>query len=363
MRLFPFFLALAGLGFTVAAGCSASDPCKDAGGTCIALTVASSNATQVDQFHVQLTGGANTSYFLPDVPKLVSLPQTIALRIPDGATGDVNLDVIALLAGEAIGRGSTKVTLKTGGAVAVTVDVSAVSPVDGGTDGPGSDASTPMLCPKLSGLAFHFPFDSNVADLVGNPSSAVGTVTFAPGKIGGAAHFDGTTSAVRNAGTMSLAGARTICAWLRPATHAGLGQPIVSGGAAGAADLFALQANLASTNSACAAGANSPYLDHAGAACVATSTPATTLMWSFFCWASDGAGMVSLTVDGNTSTKAGAAFDYGFDTLTIGYNGLGGTTTSSFYSGDMDELTIWTRALSSSEVGMLYAGGAGCQAQ
>lgn len=109
-------------------GCSTPDPCNGVTGTCIALRVEGPSGTRVDRLDVA-TGGATQS----SSSKATSLPVQVAVVLPAGTSGDVELDVNGFLAGALVGSGAATIPVTAGKHHAATV-----------TLGGGNNGSTDM---------------------------------------------------------------------------------------------------------------------------------------------------------------------------------------------------------------------------
>ncbi len=233
--------------------------------------------------------------------------------------------------------------------------------LDGDLDGaPPTDASA--VCP-LPGLVAYYPLDVDLLDHSGNAHGLTASgVAPTVGKLGGAYRWDGVASVARVGGSLALAGARTYCAWVQPVTAVGLGQPVFVGGASGAGDMFAIQSSTPS-GTCTGALADHLFLDHWGTACgAAKTTNAPAGSWSFVCFAYDGASTSTHYANGAAEPVSVSNYTYDLDTVTIGSNTIGGTTAQAAFKGAIDEVTIWGRALSTAEMNVLYASGAGCRA-
>ena len=237
-----------------------------------------------------------------------------------------------------------------------------------GTGGaPGADGAvqsgTGVYC-GLSGLVAHYPFDGDTKDSSGGGHDIVATsVTTTTGLFGGAYAFDGSSSQMRVTGSADSLGARTLCAWVKPESEAGAAQPVFAGGDVGAGDFFSLTSStpLAANTSCMGAQEGEPFLDHWNTGCVSgTGLIAHNGVWSLGCYAFDGIGSERFFVNGDSHDEPGENFPYPVSTLSVGSSNLGGTTTRWAFRGAIDEVTVWGRGLSSSELSSLWNGGLGC---
>jgi hypothetical protein len=217
----------------------------------------------------------------------------------------------------------------------------------------------------LSGLLAHYPFDGDTRDTSGNGRDLVaGSVSATTGAFAGAYAFDGSKSTMKATGSGMLMGARTLCAWLDPSTTTGLGQPVFAGGATGRGDMYAIQSSTpAPPGGTCmtAAVEGEPFVDNWGTACeLGVGLAVANNAWSLVCYVYDGAGTQRMFVNGTANATMGAVYDYAFSTLTVGSNAIGGTTTQAAFRGLVDEVTVWSRALTTAELGKLWNGGRSC---
>lgn len=101
------------LGLVVAAvGCAveATPVCAGYAGTCLDLTVRSSSALAIDRLDISATG-AVTGLRTSMLDKAAALPVHVALQLPMGTSGALQLAVTGRLALVVVGEGSTSVTL------------------------------------------------------------------------------------------------------------------------------------------------------------------------------------------------------------------------------------------------------------
>ncbi len=230
-----------------------------------------------------------------------------------------------------------------------------------------SDQASPptdlaMACSALSGLVAYFPFEGDTRDHSGNGNDATGTsVSYMTGKLGQGATL-GAGSSLQVSGATQLAGARTFCAWINLTSTGGYGAPVFVGGTAGAGDFFGVTTPSPSPASTCMQLKGTyMYQDHWGAACdVTPSVMLATNQWQFACWGWDGATARSFYGNGTLQQGSGAAFSYALSTVTIASNTISGTTTQPTFAGTIDEVSVWSRALTQSEMDLLYNSGDGC---
>src|SRR5208283_1367375 len=85
--------------------------------------------------------------------------------------------------------------------------------------------------------------------------------------------------------------------------------------------------------------ANAPFIDHWATPCYEAPTMSLAPgAWHLACYAYDGAGTVTFYDDGNAVTVNGSLYDYGLDTLYLGSQVTGGTTTQPSLLGALDEV-------------------------
>jgi len=221
----------------------------------------------------------------------------------------------------------------------------------------------PPICPiATANLVAYFPLDVDTLDHSGHGNDATATnLTSTQGVVNGAKHFDGATSKLHvSAGAATLSGARTLCAWMKSDATQGAGQPVFWGGASGSGDFYAVFSNAPSNTTCSKTVPNALYVDHWSTDCIEASLPPVMPMkWTFACWAYDG-GAIKMSVDGNENKAPGSLYDYPLTTLFIGSTLGSGTTTNGSFAGDLDEVSVWSKALQQSEVQSLWNGGAGC---
>ena len=214
-----------------------------------------------------------------------------------------------------------------------------------------------------SDLFAYYTFDATLADFSGNGHTATGSnLASVGGKIGTAYGFDGSNSMVELSGVAgTFSGARSFCAWVNPAATTQT-LPVLEVGYTfttfADGNMFSLNGSQAGTG-LCGETASVPFLDHWAAGCYLGGSAAPANAWSFVCWTWDGQSALTTYVNGTPKVSAGAMYGYPIDTMYIGANTIGGSTTSAWFSGDIDEVGIWTCALSAANVSTLYNNGAG----
>jgi hypothetical protein len=183
-----------------------------------------------------------------------------------------------------------------------------------------------------------------------NNGTLVGDVTFAAGKVGEAFSFNGTNGYVQVGGSYPLTGARTVEAWVFPGTNTGYGLPIIVSGPNAGDDFF----GIAGTTGTCNVGQYNLYLDHAGTTCYNSGIAVTPNTWNHVAMVYNG-NTVQFYVNGVPGASVtGPMYNYDINTSTIGGCINSTTTTKSFFTGLIDELAVYSRALSSNEIAAIY---------
>ncbi|HMS34873.1 MAG TPA: proprotein convertase P-domain-containing protein [Ignavibacteria bacterium] len=147
---------------------------------------------------------------------------------------------------------------------------------------------------------------------------------------------------VPNSSTINLSGSFSIEAWINPSTFAGASKGIISkGGALGTSLIYAIRLNSTGRISVMTNG--SPRLTSR------VTSPVTLNNWTHISATyNSSSGLFSIYINGLQDTSAsvaGAAPNSNADSLFIGISG-----SSTPYTGKIDEVRLWNRALSASEV-------------
>lgn len=212
----------------------------------------------------------------------------------------------------------------------------------------------------ISDLMLHYSFENGLSDDSGQGHNGLGAqVTSVDGRFGRALAFNGSTSSLLATGAGDIAGARTLCAWIRPESSGGSGQPIFAAGEPGAADFYALQSDI--PGGSCAAATDTVFQEHEGSACV--DVPDVTIeneVWAFVCFANDGSGGARFAVNDDVTSRSVPVYSYALSTLSIGSTVLDSSSTQASFQGSIDEVTVWSRSLDGDELQTLYGDGLGC---
>lgn len=321
----------------------------------------------VDQLEITETHGS-FSYGTRTAPaegrREARLPQVVAIGFSAAlAMGPRQLAVVARHEGVVVGRGSTEV-VTTGGTVVASVSVVGVAGPDGGTDLSGlppvldlagPDLATPDPCSLIPDLVAYFSFDGTMNDAVSGTSAVTTNLAATSGVRGGAYSFD--VGSLVPAASRILAGARTYCAWVKPRSASGVGNPIFSFGML-ATPTEALVID-GPTAGGCAASAGT--LAFASQGSCGTSAPLLVPVgaWSFVCLASPGVNETTLSVNGVSVAGMSFASTYQTTYTTVGAYGSGPYADQHF-QGDIDEVSIWERKLTPGEIATLYNFGGAC---
>jgi len=252
-------------------------------------------------------------------------------------------------------------------------DAGPVGADSGGERDSGTDADTgnagdgASLCPVPTdidgGLLVYYPFEGN-ADRSGNANNGTATtgkdVSYGPGKIGQGVTILSGGHGVAVTGTTMLGTAKTLCAWVNPASGtSGGGLPVFAGGPSGAADLYDV-ASAAPADNCNAHPADSLFVDNWGTAgCYSSTLPAVPGSWTFVCFEENGA-ITTFFANGTSSTLMGSQYSYPLSAITVGSDLIGSSTTQLLFKGQLDEVSIWSGALSATDMTALYNGGSGC---
>lgn len=202
---------------------------------------------------------------------------------------------------------------------------------------------SPWLAPPLRrGLLHEWRFDDSAADSVAGGNGAATEVTYLSGKIRHGARFNGSASRVVT-GSLAKPAAWTVNCWIRPAAASPDAAPVawaIGNGPGAQAVLFR-------------SGNTTTWLLWNGA------TAPLTLQVPIETWS-----MVTITYDGAAARAylGGSAVTAPTAHVIAPGTGawyLGDYTGSNSYCGDLDEVTVWGRALTAAEVAALHNAGTG----
>ena len=203
-------------------------------------------------------------------------------------------------------------------------------------------AQSPGCLPPPAGMVAWWPGDASTSDLAGaNDGSIVGGVTYAAGRVGQAFSLDGSTGWVQvpDSASLRVTGQITIDAWINPAATGGR---VVDKITAGGADGYLLDTY----------GGVIRLIVDGQTLSGATSIP--TGAWSHVAGVYDGAQMrvyLNGALDGTIATTV--AIPTNALPVRIGAASDGG----SLFSGLIDEVEVFNRALSQAEIQAIVAAG------
>jgi hypothetical protein len=221
---------------------------------------------------------------------------------------------------------------------------------------------TSTSIPELAGIISWWPGDGNANDIVGgNDGTLHGGVTFAPGEVGQAFSFNGTSAYVSIPFAPNLAlHTFTVQAWVNPAATAGdLG---ILGTRFGGEYTFDLKLSHNGVNLVHGDVGTGTYWISTSVDYPATLAPGT---WHLVSYVIDnGAQRFSLYLDGtlqNTISFGGTPlFMTSAETMEIGNSWSG---PGEYFNGLIDEVTIYNRPLSTAEIRAIYDAGSAGQYQ
>ncbi|HLX73075.1 MAG TPA: LamG domain-containing protein, partial [Verrucomicrobiae bacterium] len=224
-----------------------------------------------------------------------------------------------------------------------------------------ANPGTPCF-PTPPGVVAGWSAESNAVDSInGNDGTFTGTESYAPGEVGLAFHFNGSSDVeVPDSSTLHFTNGMTVEAWVNLSNYTGHATEILSKLAA--ASLFANSytfsiegADTASTRRAYFTVVGTNYVAHQ----LFSSTNIPTNQWMHIAGTYDGA-TISIYVNGALSASAPFTNEIwpGTEPLSIGCS-INGSPVSLF-DGQIDEVNLYNRALTADEVqGIYYAGNAG----
>ena len=208
-------------------------------------------------------------------------------------------------------------------------------------------AQVQTCTPPPGGMVSWWPGDGNANDIQGsNNGTLQNGATFAPGIVGQAFTFDGIDDYVQATDTGLPFGtaARTLDLWMQPGFDARV--PVIYGSFA-PSDAFYVLVNGA--NACIGQWGGGPPGEPCG------STDVTDGSWHHVAMTYDGSGTVLLYVDGALE----ASVTKTYTTTQTGKLYMGSTVEGSqeYYTGLVDEVEIFNRALSQSEIQAIYGAG------
>src|SRR4051794_27921262 len=213
---------------------------------------------------------------------------------------------------------------------------------------------TPTSCTAIpSGAVAWYRAQNDGVDSIGpNFATANGGATYTTGEVGQAFSLNGTTayvSAPDNA-SLHLTSALTIEGWFFLTGGSGVRTIVAKTAGSSFSNSFVIY--IAANGAIAAAYGDSSSIDG-----FSTSTFPTTNVWHHFAYTYDGTTQ-QLFLDGASAGSAAATTAIGYDThpLLIGAD-IDNESLISFFPGRVDELAIYNRVLSSTEIQTVYGAG------
>jgi len=205
----------------------------------------------------------------------------------------------------------------------------------------------------------------NAADSVGANTLTNSNATYAAGKINNGAVFNGTTAILSSSAFAVPTTALTFSAWINADTlpSSGVLAAVISKytTAAQTGGVYILLYNDGGTQKI----HFTAYNSSTGLDATASKTQTlSTSTWYYLVGTYTTAGGTKLYINGTevaTNTDTGDLFNPSGRVLTVGCQNYDGSNNVRFFDGMIDEVGVWSRALSSTEVTALYNGGAGLQ--
>jgi len=241
----------------------------------------------------------------------------------------------------------------------------ASGPGDGGDAGDGGGSGTTCAAPTDvdGGLLVYYPLEGDTNDHSGNGNNGIATVgtdvTFGPGKVGQGATILSAGRGIAVSGSATLGAARTLCAWVNTAANtSGAGLPVFVVGSTGVCVLYAVATENPMDNCG-TQNKNTLFIDHWGSACARSSLAPAPGAWSFVCFAQS-ASSTTFFLNGGTFSLSSSTFSAALSTITLGSDRIAGSTTQVVFKGQLDEISIWSVALSTADMNAIYDGGSGC---
>jgi uncharacterized repeat protein (TIGR01451 family) len=248
------------------------------------------------------------------------------------------------------------VTPTSPGPLTLSASVAGTEPDSNAANNTNSHTSTvtPISCTAIpSGAVAWYRAENNGVDSIGpNFATANGSATYTTGEVGQAFSLNGTTAYVSAPDNTSLhlTSALTIEGWFFLTGGSGVRTIVAKTVGASFSNSFVVYI---AANGAIAAG----YGDTGSIDAFSTSTFPTTSAWHHFAYTYDGTTQ-QLWLDGASAGSAAATPAIGYDThpLVIGAD-IDNESLTGFFPGRIDEVTIYNRVLSSTEVQTVYGSG------
>lgn len=213
--------------------------------------------------------------------------------------------------------------------------------LDWGGTAAAEPVNTPGCYARPAGLTSWWGAEGAAHDMIGGRHGSASGATLAPGKVGLAFLFDGADDFIDVPGTWG-GSAMTVTAWVKPAATSDDFQAVFSSTARAAAHL---QLN--------AAGNVAVYTD-GGEVMLPIVSQAPVGAWRHLALTIS-SGAVVLYVDGQEAGRSSATFSS--IAPSTGMRIGSGFDKGRFFNGLVDEVQVYDRALSASEVGGIHAAG------
>lgn len=212
------------------------------------------------------------------------------------------------------------------------------------------------------GLAAHWKMNGNVKNEFGNTQEVLSGVESVPnrdGQLDRALKFNGSSSyAYSDVGSMSTLTNQFSISWWANIESSGTVQTMFSD-QSGTSGFYARVNNTSATSDGCNA-SRVCFSVRVGSSTRVVSYSRTLGAWAHYVAVSDGS-ILRLYVDGTSrsiSSSAGTVTQSGLGRLCVGSgNGTTACGVSGFYAGMMDDLRVYNRALTSSEVSQIRTAG------
>ena len=202
-------------------------------------------------------------------------------------------------------------------------------------------------------LVAYYKLDGNSNDSVGSNNGTDTSITYGSsyGKIGQGAGFNGSNSGVDlgNFTGVNSSSAMTVSAWVKKTSNINYGMIIAKGDVSAAGGVFELR-NTGTTGKYEINIRTTVVKD-----CLATSVIPTGV-WTHILAVYNGSDL-RIYINGVLENTTASVTGNLNSATTTTY--LGRRTDGYYFGGALDEVGIWSRALSSTEVGELYNSGAG----
>ncbi len=211
---------------------------------------------------------------------------------------------------------------------------------------------TPLYADLNAGLVAYFPFNGNANDATGNGwnGTPVGGPTIVNGIVGQAYYFDGVNDRISLPGSFLNSGLPqgTLCCWMRADSfHATYGRTIFNRGIAASSTALSLGVTWPPKLNA--------YINNGGPVTAISILPTNQFIHVAFTWNGSRAKFyINGTIDGDlpfpysVPSASSRTVDIGVDDQNVGW-----------FHGIIDDVRIYNRALSASEVQQLYLIGGG----